>query len=111
MGKDFCRARSEIAVMAKNRGKRRGGLLGNTGDRAQENRETDREDPLFAAREDAAAQIKRPESSFFDRHGAHVVGDQSNLFSLFRGSGYGFAEMDTAEDGGRPVSHGGEDRI
>jgi len=48
--------------MAKNRGKLRGALLGNTGDRTQENRETDREDPLFAAGKNATAEIKRAES-------------------------------------------------
>jgi len=81
--KNFFRAGTEIAVMAKNRGKLRGTLLSDAGDRAQENREPNREDALFTTRENATAKIKRAESSFFDRYGAHVVGDQSNFFSLF----------------------------
>jgi hypothetical protein len=35
-----------------------------------------------------------------------IVGDKSYLFSLFRGCGYGFAELGKAEHGGGPVSHG-----
>jgi hypothetical protein len=107
IAKDFFRAGTEIAVMSKDRGKVRGILLGDAGHRAQENRETDREDALFTAREDAAAKIKGAQSRFLDRCSAEVISDQSYLFSFLRSGGYRFTQLSKAEHGGRPVSHGG----
>jgi hypothetical protein len=105
---DFFRAGSEIAVVAKHGGELRRILLCDAGHRAEENRETDREDTLFTARENAPAKIKSAQSGFFDRRGTEIVSDKANLFGLFRGGGDGFAELSEAEHGGRPVSHGAE---
>ena len=94
--------------MPKDRGQLRRFPLCDFRDRAEENREADREDAFFAARENAAAEVEGSEGGLVDRCGAEVVGYQADFFVLFGGRGDGFAELGEAEHGGRPVSHGGD---
>src|ERR1700719_1239268 len=73
---------------------------------AEENREPDREDAFFAARENASTKIKSSQRGFFNRRDLEIVGNEANLFGLFCGGGYGLAELSEAKHGRIPVSHG-----
>ena len=85
--------------MAKDRGQLRRFPLCDFRDRAEENREADREDAFFAARENAAAKIKSSQRGFFNQRDLEIVGDEANLFGLFCGGGYGLAELSKAKHG------------
>jgi len=111
LAENFFGAGAEIAVMAKNRSELTGILICDLGDRAKENREANGENALFAAGENAAAQVESGEAGLVDQCSAEKVGHQADFFVLFGGSGDGFAELGEAEHSGRPVSHGGDAAI
>src|SRR5258708_18035411 len=96
---DFFGACAEVAVTAEDRSDLGGILFCKLGDRAKENREANREDALFAAREDSAAEVKGGEVGLLDRCGAEIVGHQADFFVLFGGRGDGFAELGETEHG------------
>lgn len=104
--KDFLGARAQIAVMAEDRGQLRRTSFCDFRYGAEEDREPDREDTFFAARENASTKIKSSQRGFFNRCGTEIVGDEANLFGLLGGGGYGLAEFSEAEHGRIPVLHG-----
>ena len=108
MAEDFFRAGAEIAVMTKDWSELGGILLCDFGDRAEENREANRENAFLAPGENAAAEEEGRDGGLIDRCGAEILGDQADFFVLFGSGSDGFAELDEAEHKGRPVSHGDE---
>jgi hypothetical protein len=111
MAQNFFGTGAEIAVLAKDWSQRSGILICDIGDGAKENREANGEDALFAAREDAAAEVESGDGGLIDLCGAEIVCDQADLFVLFGSGGDGFAELREVEHGGWLVSHGGDTKL
>jgi len=95
--KDFLGACAQVAVVAEDRGQFRRISFCDFRYGAEENREPDREDAFFAARENASTKIKSSQRGFFNRRDLKISGDEPNLFGLFCGGGYGLAELSEGE--------------
>ncbi len=103
---DFFGACAEVAVVTEDGGEFVRVFFGDGGDGSQKDGEADGEDALFAAREDAAAEVEGGQGSVFQGRGAEIVCDEADFFGFLGGGGDGFAELAEAEHGSEPVSHG-----
>src|SRR5258708_36542781 len=107
MVQNFFSTGAEIAVLAKDWSQRSGILICDIGDGAKENREANGEDALFAAREDAAAEVEGGVGGVIGLWGAAIVWGQADLFVLFGSGGGGCGRVAGVEAGGRHGFTGG----
>jgi hypothetical protein len=79
---DFLSASSQVAVVPEGRGEFVRTLFRDLGDGTEKERETDREDALFALRKDAAAKEESGDGRFRERRALQKVCDQANLLGF-----------------------------